>query len=85
MAPVTLHASQTAALEYVERRARERGELARATLSEICAMSNLPAEALDGVVASIRAHARVVVHFHPDRPGERHATVAENLLACGSY
>jgi hypothetical protein len=33
----------------------------------------------------VRVHARVVVHFHPDRFGIRRTTVAEALLNEGVY
>ena len=37
-------------------------------------------EIFEEAMKSIRAHARVVVHFHPDRFGLKPTTVAESLL-----
>jgi hypothetical protein len=39
----------------------------------------------DAAAESIRRHARVVVHFHPDRIGAKPITVAEALLKEGQY
>jgi len=69
----------------VTERARARQELARATLSEVCSLSNIAPDALARAVANIRSHARVVLHFHPDRLDERERSVAENLLDSGLY
>lgn len=80
-----LHASQRVAIEHVTRQARARNELARATLAEVCAMSNIAHAELDQARANIREHARIVLHFHPDRPDAEHRTVAESLLASGIY
>jgi hypothetical protein len=39
----------------------------------------------DAATESVRQHARVVVHFHPDRVGVKPITVAEALLEEGQY
>jgi hypothetical protein len=39
----------------------------------------------DAAADSIQRHARVVVHFHPDRIGVKASTVAEALLTEGQY
>jgi hypothetical protein len=39
----------------------------------------------EAATESVRRHARVVVHFHPDRIGVRPVTVAEALLEDGQY
>src|SRR4051812_46415766 len=80
-----LHAPQRAALEHVSAQARSRPAAARTALAEIAAMSNLSAPALERGVAAIRRHARVALHFHPDRPDAGGRTVAEALLDCGVY
>lgn len=47
-------------------------------------MSNLPSSSLDLALASIRKHARLALHFHPDHPvGSRN--VARALLEDGIY
>lgn len=79
------HSSQAAALEHVERRARQRSAVARATLEEVCAMSAIEASELERAVASIRTHARVALHFHPDRLVDRERSVAHSLLDSGLY
>ena len=48
-------------------------------------MSNVSRAACDAATAAIRAHARVALHFHPDRPDARGTTVAEALLDGGVY
>lgn len=80
-----LHASQSAALAHVTSLARLRRGHARKVLDEVRAMSNLAAEAFELGVANILKHARVALHFHPDRPDAQLRTVAENLLAGGIY
>jgi hypothetical protein len=80
-----LHASQRAAIEHVTRQARARNELARTTLAEVCAMSNIAHAELEHARANIREHARIALHFHPDRPDAEHRSVAQNLLAQGIY
>jgi hypothetical protein len=40
---------------------------------------------LDAAVETLRQHARVVLHFHPDRIGVKPITVAEALLEEGRY
>jgi hypothetical protein len=48
-------------------------------------MSNIAARDLERAAKAIRQHARVTLHFHPDRPDDQHRTVAEDLLAGGVY
>jgi hypothetical protein len=43
------------------------------------------AQMYDAAADGIRRHARVMVHFHPDRIGIKASTVAEALLADGQY
>src|SRR5579863_4274759 len=82
---VELHRSQRHALQHVTDYARTRKAAARAVLDEILAMSNLSAGALDCAVSKIKEHARVALHFHPDRPDPQLRTVAEALLDGGIY
>ena len=53
-------------------------------LTEILRMSNLPSSSLDHALVSIRQHARIALHFHPDRPVE-FRNVARGLLEEGIY
>ncbi len=66
----------------------------RASLLESQAYSKLPSllrncgcveGMFDEAMQSIRANARVAVHFHPDRFGSKPLTVAESLLNEGLY
>jgi Protein of unknown function (DUF3626) len=79
---MTFHA---AAIDYVEQYARARSQRARQVIDEVCAMSNIAPDAFAEAVSCVRQHARVALHFHPDRPDERSRTVAENLLESGRY
>jgi hypothetical protein len=85
MGEMELHRSQRAALEYIAAYARTRKAAARKVIDEIVAMSNLATDALAGAVANIKQHARVALHFHPDRPDAQMRTVAQSLLDCGIY
>lgn len=57
---------------------------AMGNLNNVLRMSNLSSYSLDLILASIRQHARVTLHFHPDRPVGSH-TVARGLLEDGIY
>ena len=82
---MTLHASQASALRFIGDYARARREAARATLAEVLRMSDIGDDALARVVAAIRTHARVALHFHPDRLASDGVTIAESLLRDGVY
>ncbi|XWW93776.1 hypothetical protein V2A60_001713 [Cordyceps javanica] len=79
LAPCQLQAIESVRAEAVLLRAES-----QATLSHILRMSNLAASNVGEAKEAIREHARVVLHFHPDRPaGGR--LVAEALLHDGIY
>jgi hypothetical protein len=80
-----LSAAQGAALSFAESTARRRGVAARDRLSVILQTAGCEPQALEAALASVRSHARVVLHFHPDRYGSKSVTVAESLLAEGRY
>lgn len=48
-------------------------------------MCDIPVSIMERVVEAIRSNARVALHFHPDRPISDGRTVAEALLAEGTY
>lgn len=48
-------------------------------------MSDIAEEALARVADAISAHARVALHFHPDRLASDGVTIAESLLRDGVY
>jgi hypothetical protein len=57
---------------------------ARERITDILQRAACPPEAFAGAKC-IRTHARVVLHFHPDRIGTKAITVAEALVAEGEY
>jgi hypothetical protein len=58
---------------------------AYAQLTAVLHGSECPIEMFEEAMQCIRAHARVAIHFHPDRYGVKPATVAESLLNEGFY
>jgi hypothetical protein len=80
-----LHPSQAAALLHVGERARQKKARALEIVDEIRRMSDLAADAYERAVARIRSHARVALHFHPDRPDAADRSVAAALLDAGVY
>lgn len=58
---------------------------ARERLREILRKHGCSDASLHAVLRSLREHARVVVHFHPDRWGMTPITVAEGMLRDGRY
>lgn len=80
-----LSTAQRQALRHVEERTRLRQAEAGDRLTTILR----DAQCLDGMfeegMQSIRTHARVALHFHPDRFGLKPMTVAESLLEDGHY
>ena len=78
-----LSAAQFAALSHLEAKARD-GE--SAALTSIAAISTRAGHSLPDyteAIESLRQHARIVLHFHPDRFGSKGASVAESLLTEG--
>ena len=82
---VSLTSSQQAALEYVTNYARERKAQARQAIGEVLQMANIPWKTYEQAVAKIKSHARVALHFHPDRPTGKMQSVAQALLEQGVY
>jgi hypothetical protein len=56
-----------------------------ATIARVLASCSCPHSRFDAAVEAMRQHARVVLHFHPDRIGVKPITVVEALLAEGQY
>jgi len=77
--------AQSAALEFVTRQARLRVPEARAEIAHILRMTNIEEERFESALGQIRSHARVALHFHPDRPGPGDRSVAAALLEDGLY
>jgi hypothetical protein len=80
----SLTSAQRHAWRLVRETVHERHAHARAHLLRILSGSGCPEETLDVAAETIRQHARVVVHFHPDRIGVKPIT-AEALLEEGEY
>src|SRR5262249_43944873 len=62
-----------------------RRDEARHIINEVLRMSNIAPKEWANALDAIRDHARIALHFHPDRPDARERTVAESLLECGVY
>ncbi|WP_018755431.1 DUF3626 domain-containing protein [Paenibacillus terrigena] len=80
-----LSPAQYAALAYVTDYARNRTEGARHTIHDILQMSNIGLDTFEDAVAKIKSHARIAMHFHPDRLDPTDKSVAEALLEQGVY
>jgi hypothetical protein len=81
----TLSIAQQAALRIVAERASLLEADDCCQLASDLRNSGCSDELFDQAMKSIRAHARVAVHFHPDRFGLKPITVAESLLIEGLY
>jgi len=80
-----LSAAQRAALRHVEEMARRQEAEAHGRLTSILRNAPCTDELFEEAMRNIRAHARVALHFHPDRFGVKPITVAESLLKDGHY
>ena len=80
-----LSASQRAALLHVEATARGEEGAARARIDDLLVSAGSATDDYIQALECMRAHARIVLHFHPDRSGLKSSTVAEALLEDGVY
>jgi hypothetical protein len=80
-----LNDPQRAAWSHVEAVVARRGQDARARLVRVLESTGCGSSMLDAATEAVRQHARVVVHFHPDRIGITPVSVAEALLESGEY
>lgn len=80
-----LHPFQAAAVANIKAQAVALRPDALDTISHIFRMSNVPIETLADVRRAIAQHARIALHFHPDRPSRSRHTVVEALLEDGRY
>ncbi|EGR51602.1 uncharacterized protein TRIREDRAFT_103442 [Trichoderma reesei QM6a] len=83
--PSALHPFQAAAIANIKAQALQLRPDALANISHILRMSNIPITKLDDIRKTIVQHARVALHFHPDRPSRSGRTVVESLLEDGTY
>src|SRR5262245_23870028 len=77
--------AQRAAWQHVREAVRRRQPKGRVRVASILSSVGCPEAMFDAATDAIRRHARVVVHFHPDRIGVKPITVADALLEDGQY
>ncbi|HKE84509.1 MAG TPA: hypothetical protein VKB50_12190 [Vicinamibacterales bacterium] len=70
---------QQAAWRHIGETVRRYQEKGQASLSQVLSSGNCRECLFDAAIESVRQHARVVLHFHPDRIGVKPITVAEAL------
>jgi hypothetical protein len=80
-----LSMSQLLALENITRYARNNRHEAKETINHILKMSNISDKIFENAVVKIKAHGKIGLHFHPDRPDSTMKCVAEALLEQGIY
>jgi hypothetical protein len=76
---------QLLALENITSYARNQRHEAKETIIHILKMSNISGELFENAVDKLKAHAKIGLHFHPDRPNSTMKIVAEELLEQGIY
>ncbi|MDF2720636.1 MAG: hypothetical protein K0Q59_311 [Paenibacillus sp.] len=82
----TLTKSQMSAIEHMRQCAISRKTEAQKSLQEVLQMSDISWSLFEQAISKLRSHARVALHFHPDRPVDGGTkSVAEALLEQGLY
>jgi len=77
--------AQSNALKYITKYAKGRRKNAQDLIEHILRMSNISMDTYKAAVESLKSHARIGLHFHPDRPGPDQKPVAQALLEGGVY
>ena len=85
LAPMKLNEAQQAALGHIRRYASSRTVAARSLIDHVLRMSDVSWAEFEQALVAIRKHARVGLHFHPDRLNPDMVPVAESLLSDGFY
>lgn len=80
-----LSAAQSAALRHVESTADIREAAALLSITGIFERAGYGLDPYHDAIELIRKHARIVLHFHPDRFDRKSVRVAESLLSEGVY
>ncbi|WP_188887123.1 DUF3626 domain-containing protein [Paenibacillus radicis (ex Gao et al. 2016)] len=80
-----LSMSQNMAIQHISQYAASRRGAAQASIREILHLSNISLSSFEDAVSKLRSHARVALHFHPDRPLADKKSVAQALLEQGIY
>jgi hypothetical protein len=76
---------QSIALQHIEAAASERSAVALDSIAGIFEREAYAIEHYFGAIEAMRTHARIMLHFHPDRFGDETINVAESLLREGAY
>jgi hypothetical protein len=80
-----LSAPQRVALRHVEAAARRAEVVDRARIADLLARAGSDLDDYGRALECVRGHARIVLHFHPDRFGLKSTTVVQALLEDGVY
>ncbi|TDL64023.1 DUF3626 domain-containing protein [Rhodococcus qingshengii] len=80
-----LSRSQLLALDNITKYARNHRHEAKEIINHILKMSNISDKIFENAVDKIKAHAKIGLHFHPDRPDSTMKSVAAALLEHGIY
>lgn len=68
------------ALEHITKYARSHKLEAEQTIRDILQMSNFERKTFEDAATNLKTHARIALHFHPDRLDPAMKTVAEALF-----
>ncbi len=82
---IALTAAQQAAIAHIETHALARRESAQRLVQHVRKMSNVSSKDLEEAIGQLETHARVGLHFHPDRLDPVRRSVAGALLEDGLY
>ncbi|MBN3555599.1 DUF3626 domain-containing protein [Fictibacillus nanhaiensis] len=77
--------AQQLAIEYVEHYAAKHKNDAQATIQHLLRMANITDDVFQQAVFKLKEHARIALHFHPDRPNSSMINIAEALYQEGIY
>lgn len=80
-----LSRSQQLAQEYITNYARSRKNEVEQAIREILQMSSIELKTFEDAITKLKSHARIALHFHPDRLDPTMKSVAEALLEQGIY
>ncbi|RFB14938.1 DUF3626 domain-containing protein [Bacillus sp. HNG] len=80
-----LSRSQQMAIDHITNYARNHSLEAKERIKHVLKMSNIPSDIFNKAVSSLKANARIGLHFHPDRPDSSMKSVAEALVEQGIY
>jgi hypothetical protein len=83
--PSNLLPYQRNALEHIQQLASRVGSTAGEDIRAVLDRAGLHEGVYDDAIRSMRVHARVALHFHPERLSRTGRTVAEGLLQTGVY